>query len=49
MDFIAAHGVSYADAGKARQDAGGDHNHRETPLFAASIARRALAGEKKAA
>lgn len=46
MDFIAAHNISYADAAKARQDAGGDHNHRETPLFAASIGRRALAADK---
>ena len=45
MDFIAAHNISYADAAKARQDAGGDHNHRETPLFAASIGRRALANK----
>ena len=43
MDFLAAHGVSYEDAAAARQAAGGDHNRRETPLFAASIGRRALA------
>ncbi|MDF0546252.1 hypothetical protein PX699_28240 [Sphingobium sp. H39-3-25] len=43
MDFIAAHGITYEDAAAARQEAGGDHNRRETPLFAASIARRALA------
>jgi len=42
MAFIAEHGVSYEDAAAARQAAGGDHNHRETPLFAASIARKAL-------
>jgi len=43
MTFIESHGVSYEDAAAARQAAGGDHNSRETPLFAASIARRALA------
>lgn len=42
MSFIQDHGVTYEDAAAARQAAGGDHNHRETPLFAASIARRAL-------
>ncbi|MBO9726795.1 MAG: hypothetical protein J7530_20690 [Novosphingobium sp.] len=42
MAFIAEHGVSYEDAAAARQAAGGDHNSRETPLFAASIARKAL-------
>lgn len=42
MAFIAEHGVSYEDAAAARQSAGGDHNRRETPLFAASIARKAL-------
>ncbi|WP_334185315.1 hypothetical protein [Novosphingobium sp.] len=42
MAFIAEHGVSYEDAAAARQSAGGDHNKRETPLFAASIARKAL-------
>ncbi|GAA0545018.1 hypothetical protein FHS83_000580 [Rhizomicrobium palustre] len=43
MAFLDEHGLSYEDAAKARQDAGGDHNRRETPMFAASIARRALA------
>ncbi|CVI23752.1 MULTISPECIES: hypothetical protein [Rhizobium/Agrobacterium group] len=42
MKFIEDHGVAYEDAAAARQAAGGDHNSRETPLFAASIARRAL-------
>lgn len=42
MDFIAAHGQTLEQAAAARQAAGGDHNRRETPLFAASIARRAL-------
>ncbi|MBB6250995.1 hypothetical protein [Nitrospirillum iridis] len=43
MDFIAAHGIRFEDAAAARQAAGGDHNRRETPFFAESIARRALA------
>lgn len=43
MDFIAAHGQTFEQAAAARQEAGGDHNRRETPLFAASIGRRALA------
>ncbi len=43
MAFIQQHGQSFEQAAAARQDAGGDHNRRETPLFAASIARRALA------
>lgn len=41
MAFIAEHGISYEDAAAARQSAGSDHNRRETPLFAESIARRA--------
>ena len=43
LDFIKKHGISFEQAAVARQAAGGDHNRRETPLFAASIARRALA------
>lgn len=43
MDFIAEHGQTFEQAAAARQAAGGDHNHRETPYFAASIARRATA------
>ena len=43
MDFIAKHNVSFADAAAARQRDGGDHNRRETPLFAGSIERKALA------
>jgi len=42
MRFLEDHGVKFEDAAAARQAAGGDHNSRETPLFAASIARRAL-------
>ncbi|TWB45405.1 hypothetical protein [Nitrospirillum pindoramense] len=48
MDFLARHGIAYEDAAAARQAAGGDHNRRETPLFAESIARRALANAKEA-
>lgn len=47
MDFIAAHDITYEKAAAARQTAGGDHNHRETPLFAASIGRRAMARTTK--
>jgi len=43
LDFISAHGQTFEQAAAARQEAGGDHNRRETPLFAASIARRATA------
>ncbi len=43
MEFIAQHGVSFEQAAAGRQRDGGDHNRRETPLFAESIARRALA------
>jgi hypothetical protein len=42
MDFIAAHSMSFEEAAAARQHDGGDHNRRETPLFAASIERKAL-------
>jgi hypothetical protein len=43
MAFLEVHGLSYEEAADARQAAGSDHNRRETPLFAASIARRAKA------
>lgn len=46
LDFVAAHGQSFEQAAIARQEAGGDHNRRETPLFAASIARHASAKAK---
>ena len=42
MEFIAKHDITFEDAAAARQRDGGDHNRRETPLFAASIERRAL-------
>jgi hypothetical protein len=41
MDFIAAHKISFEKAAAARQYDGGEHNRRETPLYAESIARRA--------
>jgi hypothetical protein len=47
MAFIEANGVAYADAAAARQAAGGDHNRRETPFYAESIARRAQARAKQ--
>jgi hypothetical protein len=43
LDFIVKHGTPFEVAADARQRDGGDHNSRETPLFAASIERRALA------
>jgi len=42
MALIARHNITFADATVARQHDGGDHNRRETPLFAASIERHAL-------
>lgn len=43
LAFIEQHGQTFEQAAAARQAAGGDHNHRETPLFAESIARKARA------
>jgi hypothetical protein len=48
MDFLKANGQSFEQAAAARQAASGDHNRRETPLFAASIARKALGVEAAA-
>jgi hypothetical protein len=42
MEFIAKHNITFEDAAAARQHDGGDHNRRETPLFATSIERKAL-------
>ncbi|MEV7150455.1 hypothetical protein AB0O05_28620 [Streptomyces sp. NPDC093084] len=42
MDFNERNGGTFEEAAAARQAASGDHNRRETPLFAASIARHAL-------
>lgn len=43
MTFLEEHGIAFEDAAAGRQAAGGDHNRRETPMFAESIARRARA------
>lgn len=43
LAFLAETGSTFEAAAAARQTASGDHNRRETPLFAASIGRRALA------
>jgi hypothetical protein len=40
MAFIASHNTSFAEAAAGRQHDGGDHNRRETPLFAASTPSR---------
>ena len=40
---IEKHGVTLEQAVAARQTASSDHNSRETPLFAKSIERKALA------
>ncbi|WP_423415840.1 hypothetical protein RLW55_05810 [Hyphomicrobium sp. B1] len=42
MAFIKEHNISFEDAAQARQTAGGDHNRRETPMFAESIKRKSL-------
>ena len=41
MDFIAQHNIRFEDTAAARRHDDGDHNRRETPLFAASIERLA--------
>ena len=43
MTFIQQHGISYDQAKAARQAASSDHCRRETPFYAESIARWALA------
>lgn len=48
LNFISKHGVTFEQAAHDRQAASGDHNSRETPLFAESIARAAMANAKKA-
>jgi hypothetical protein len=42
MAFYEANGIAFEQAAAARQEASDAHNHRETPNYAASIARRAL-------
>ncbi len=41
LDFVERQGQTFDEAAAARQDASGKHNHLETPLYAASIARAA--------
>ena len=43
LQFIEEHGIAFEQAARDRQAASGDHNRRETPLFAESIARAARA------
>lgn len=43
MTFIAKHGLTLEQAAAARQAASSNHNSRETPLFAKSIEKKALA------
>ena len=43
LDFIDLNGITLQQAAAARQVASADHNSRETPLFAQSIERRAVA------
>jgi hypothetical protein len=49
MTFIEEHGQTFEQAAAARQEASSDHNRRETPLFAESIARAAKARQVTAA
>ena len=48
LDFITQHGQTLADAARARQQASSDHNRRETPRYAASIASAARARQTAA-
>jgi hypothetical protein len=41
MEFIAKHNISFEDAAAGPQHDGGDHNRRETPLFADCVERLA--------
>jgi hypothetical protein len=43
LEFIKKNDSTFEEAAAARQTASDDHNHRETPLFAASIGRTARA------
>ena len=43
LAFIDKNGIGFSHAAAANQAATDDHNHRETPRYAASIGRRALA------
>lgn len=48
MEFIAKDNITFEDAAAARQRDRGDHNRRETPLFAASIERKAMGNSSQA-
>ncbi|WP_405587557.1 hypothetical protein [Streptomyces sp. NBC_01190] len=43
LAFLHEHGMTFEQAARERQAAGSDHNRRETPNYAASIERAALA------
>lgn len=45
LEFITAQGQTFQEAADARQDASGRHCRKETPLYAQSIARWAVARE----
>ncbi|WAJ43721.1 hypothetical protein OK015_21395 [Mycobacterium sp. Aquia_216] len=45
LEFITAQGQTFQEAAEARQDASGRHCRMETPLYAQSIARWAVAQE----
>jgi hypothetical protein len=47
LAWLKEHGMTIEEASAARQAASSDHNSRETPLFAASIERRARANGAK--
>ncbi|MYV57220.1 hypothetical protein [Streptomyces sp. SID3212] len=46
MEFYEANGITFEQAASARQEASDAHNHRETPNYAASITRKALASRR---
>jgi hypothetical protein len=46
LAFIENHGITLEQAAAARQAASSNHNSRETPLFAKSLERRALAARR---
>jgi hypothetical protein len=43
MEFITKNNMTFEEAAAGRQHDGGDHNRRETPIFADSIERKARA------
>ncbi len=48
LEFLAKNNIKFEDAAAARQAAGSKHNEGETPLYAESIARFAIAKAKSA-